>query len=212
MTAELWGAVDGLTKPYRQRLERDGGATEWVQVGSLLEQLTEAVQSGAGDSGPGVQGSRPPLDVACVSLLIEISDAVRDGCRGFDIKRRFDTAADLRQLASRLTREQDNTDEIAWWVEALRGWCSRIRATISSDPDRSWRLHGIPCPDCSTRYVHEWDDGQKLRRPAIHVIWSNGLVRAIQCNACAATWYRGTDLDDLCARLLNQQTTNRMSA
>jgi hypothetical protein len=211
VTGDLWSAVDLLTKPHRQRLERDNGSTEWVEIGSLLDQLTEAVQSGSGESGRGVQGSRPPLDVACVSLLIDIAEAVREACRGFDIKRQFDTAKDLRRLASRLVAEQDNDDEIDWWVDALHGWCRHIRSAISIDPDRSWRLHGVPCPDCRTMHILENDDGQAVRRPAIHVIWASGLVRAIQCQACEATWYRGTSLDALVGQIEQQRLQQRAS-
>jgi hypothetical protein len=207
MSAELWAAVDGLTRPVRQRLERDGGGSEWANMPSLLAQLIEAVQTGAGGSGKGKQESRPPLDIACMSLLLEIAGDIAEACRSFDIKRDFDIEKDLRHLASAVTAVPDNGDEIDWWTERVRRWCGQIRATISSDPDRSWRLHGVPCPDCGTKHVTEQQNGETLRTPVIQVKWVRGLVRYIQCQACEAVWYRGADLEQLAERLLARATT-----
>lgn len=205
MSQDLWSAVDGLTNPRRERVDRDNGRGEWITLPSLFDQLTEAVQSGPGSGGHGRQGSRPPLDVECVSLLLDIAGAVADACRGLELKRTFDTPEDLRSVVSRLIREPDSGDEQDWWVTQIRAWCGQIRATISSDPDRPWELHDVPCPECGARTTHSNNDTERVRRPAITVWWSRGYVRAVECRVCTAVWYRGTDLETLVERMLQTQ-------
>lgn len=213
VSQDLWLATDRLTNSYRQRLERDHGQQEWVRMASLLDQLTEAVQSGAGSrEGSGVEGSRAPLDVACLSLLFDITETIRDAMRSFDVKRTFDTGRDLRALVSRLTREPDSDEEQEWWVGRVNGWCGQIKATISSDPDRPWQLHNVPCPECRAKTVTVAEDGEEVRKAAVLVTWSRELVRAVECRACGAVWYRGTDLETLVERMLARHDTPSSTA
>lgn len=204
---DLWQAVDRLTNPYRQRLERDNGTHEWVSMSSLFDQLSDAVQTGAGTQAHGVQGSKPPLDTACLSLLIEIAEAVADACRSLTVRRSFDTPTDLRAVVSEMGRRTDDGDEQDWWVGQLNSWCGQIRAAISSDPDRPWQLHNVACPDCAARTVPVADAGETVRRSAVLVTWSRGYVRAVECRACGAVWYRGADLDRLVEQMMGRRDT-----
>lgn len=209
MTEQLWAAVDRLTKPTREKLERDGDRFEWMHMPSLFDQLAEAVQSGAGGMGHGKQQSRPPLDIACMSLLLEIADTVADACRSYSLKRTFDTPKDLRQVASQLLRVGDE-DLTSWWTDQLRSWCGQIKAAISCDPDRSWRLHGLACPECGADSIPERTPDGTMRTPAIEVVWRAGLVRAVACRMCGATWMRGEGLDTLAERVLEGSKSSDM--
>lgn len=198
---DIWAAVDRLTNPIRERIERDGGRLEWITLPSLYDQLAEAVQNGAGSQARGVQASRPPLDAIALSLLVDIDGTIREACRDRDVKRAFDTHRDLRGLASSLLRESEG-DELDWWTGKLGEWAGEIRAVISSDPDRPTRLHSIPCPACRATHVTERDGTDHVRRPAIVVSWANGYVRAVECRMCGAVWFRGADLEKLADDLI----------
>lgn len=195
----LWQAVDRLTSPTREKLERDQGATQWVRLPSLFDQLVEAVQSGRGSEGHGRQASRPPLDIACVSLLIEIAEAVADAMRSYERNRTFHTPTDLRSVASSVVADPDGDQD--WWTEQIQSWCGQIRAVISNDVDRPWHLHGVACPECAAIHVTNPEDGELVRRPAVVVTWARGYVRAVECRMCGAVWYRGSDLERLVEKI-----------
>lgn len=202
MTADIWAAVDRLTQPQRQRLERDTGGVEWVRLPSLLDQLAEAVKSLTSSAGPGKQQSRPPLNVDCMSLLLEITEAAGEFLREHRIKRKFELGDDLRQVASKLTVIGDD-DQSDWWVDECRHWAARIRLMISNNPDRPWNLHGLPCPDCGAKTVPDVTaDGSAVRVPAVVVEWARGYVRAVTCRSCDAVWLRGAELEDLAEKIL----------
>jgi hypothetical protein len=205
VSAGLWSAVDELTKPQQLRLLRDDGSTEWVRLPCLFMQLADAVQTGAGGHARGKQQSRPPLDIVCMSLLIDIAETVADACRSYDLKRYRDTPRDMRQVASTLVRIGDD-DLTDWWVGRLHRWCGSIRSNISNDTDRPWHLQGLPCPHCAATFAPDVDeDGLPIRRPAVIVTWRGGYVRAVECRMCTAVWYRGSDLETLAEQILAQR-------
>jgi hypothetical protein len=168
---------------------------------SLLQQLAEAVVSGAGGHGRGKQGSRPPLDIAAMSLMLEIVSCVREALIGFDRKPDPDTGESVRDLASELLRHPDEADAVDWWTSQFRSWGGQIRAAISSDPDRPTRLWGVACPECSVKFIPEIRDGEQVKRPAVFVHWNRKLLQAIECSACTASWFRGEQLDQLVDRM-----------
>jgi hypothetical protein len=183
-------------------------------MGSLFDQLVEAVETGAGSKqGHSKPGSRPPCDIAAMSLLIEIAEAVRDACLGLEIKRKRSTPDDLRQVCSRIitgAASGDGTDELDWWTAKISEWCAQIRITISNDPDRTWRLTGYACLDCGADAKIEVRDGYHYRVPVVEVVWREGLVRAVHCTECNHTWMRGSEFDEIAARGIGESV--RLSA
>lgn len=206
-----WDAADRLTQPAHERLVRDNGHTERVQLPSLLDQLVEAMESGAGDKTGRMQASKPPLDTACMSLLCTITDTVRDGLRQRDIKRTFCLADDLRALVSAVNRQGD-LDCIDQWARHLRSWAAQIRATISNDPDRTWRMHGAACRVCGSTSVPVYgDDGDKTRQPALIVHSEDGVIDLIRCDFCGSE-LNGPDLVDIVRRAPRAVTVSDQAA
>lgn len=193
---DLWGAADRLTKPTRTKLIRDDGASESVELPSLLDQLVEAMESGT-ETGTahGVPASRPPTDAAALSLLIEIAGTIRDACRQRRIKRSFDDAKDLRALVSAINTE-GQPDRIDACARLVGSWCGRIKATISSDPDRTWRMHGAACRVCRSTSVPVFeDDGSEARQPALIVHSQDGRIERISCDFCGSVLSSDAMLD-----------------
>lgn len=194
-----WDAADALTKPGTRRLVRDNGHTERVTLPSLLDQLVEAMESGAGQKTGRMQASKPPLDTACMSLLFTITDTVRDGLRQRKIKRTFQLADDLRALVSAVNTEGD-TARIDQCARMLRSWAGQIRATISNDPDRTWRMHGAACRVCGSTSVPVFDeDGDQTHQPALIVHSNDGVIDLIRCDFCGSE-LTGPDLVDIVRR------------
>jgi hypothetical protein len=181
-----WDAVDALTRPTLTRLTRDNGHTERVTLPSLLDQLVEAMYGAESGGSHGVPSSRPPVDTAALSLLCRITDTVRDALRQRKLKRSFVLADDLRSLTSAVNTEGD-PDRINDCVRLVRSWAGQIRATISNDPDRTWRLHGAACRVCASTTVPVFDaDGGETRQPALIVHSDDGRIDKIECGFCGS--------------------------
>jgi len=201
---DLWDAADALTQPTRQRLIRDHGPTEWIVLPSLFDQLVEAIDSGRGGAGHGKQTSKPPLDAQALSLLIEIAEHIRSGCWNWRVKRTFDNPRDLRQIVSAVIRHNQPT-EIAATHKQIRGWASKIRTLISSDPDRTWRMHSAACRVCGSVSVPVFaDDGTQTRQPALAVHSADGVIDHIECGFCGSI-LTGPDLAAIVTDTLRAQ-------
>jgi hypothetical protein len=182
----LWDAADAITNPTRIRLQRDVGPGEWVTLPSLWLQLVDAIDKDTMDGGNGKQQSRPPLNTAALSLLLEISTGVRDWMLDAGLKRTRDVPKDLRSIVSHViaTTEQK---AMGTTLETLRRWRSRVKATISNDPDRTWRMHGAACRVCSSTSVPVFDDdGTETRQPALIVHSEDGVIDRIECAFCSS--------------------------
>lgn len=195
-TAELWSAVDRLVKPSRVRLVRDSRRVERVTLPSLFDQLVDAIETGTGSAAHGVQTSKPPLDVMALALLIEIAATVRSGCWNWHLKRTRDTPKDLRQIATAVIGYGD-VALIDATARKVYSWGTRIRTVISSDPDRTWRMHGAACRVCSSTTVPAFsDDGEETRQPALIVHSEDGVIDRVECGFCGST-LTGDDLTAL---------------
>lgn len=194
-----WNAADRLTRPTWKRLIRDNGHTERVRLPSLLDQLVEAMDGGETGGAHGVPSSRPPMDAASLSLLLQITNTVRDGLRQRRIKRTFRIKDDLRALVSAVNTENDPA-RIDACARLLRSWAAQIKATISNDVDRTWRMHGAACRVCGSRTVSVFDeDGTETRQPALIVHSNDGVIDLIRCDFCG-TELAGPDLVDIVRR------------
>lgn len=193
---DLWDSVDKLTRPTWKRLVRDNGHTEKVQLPSLLDQLVDAMESGAGQKTGSAFASKLPMDAGALSLLIEIAEHIRTGCWNWRIKRKHDNDKDLRQMVSAVI-SHGNPGEIDQTCTMVNSWCGRIKATISNDPDRTWRMHHAACRVCSSTMVPVWDeDGTESRKPALIVHSEDGRIEKIECAFCGSV-LTGPDLVDL---------------
>ncbi len=191
---DLWAACDRLTNPTRERLTLDTG-TVWIRLPSLWMQLHEAIESGAGlQTGGRGQQSKPPCDSTALSLLLEIATDVRNGCLNARIKRSHDVPRDLRSLVSHVNASADPA-ALTMWHTLIRSWVSRVRVTISNDPDRTWPMRGA-CRVCSSETVPVWEDGEELRAPALSVHSEGGVINRIECRFCGST-LNGDDLTQL---------------
>lgn len=183
---DLWDATDRLTQPTYTRLVRDNGHAERVRLDSLLDQLVEAMNSGETGGAHGVPASKPPVDAAALSLLVDITNTVRDALRDRGIKRTFRLGDDLRALTSAVNTQGDPA-RIAACTRLGRSWAAQIKATISNDPDRTWRLHGAACRVCAATTVPVFaDDGTETRQPALIVHSEDGRIESIECGFCGS--------------------------
>lgn len=193
---DTWNALDALIRTTRIRLSRDDGASERITLPPLLDQLIDAMETGSGTKTGNAQQSRPPLDTAALSLLIEIAQTTRSGCWNWNLKRSRNIPTDLRQIVSAVIHHGD-ADTIDQLHDRLKSWCAQIRTTISSDPDRTWRMHGAACRVCASTTVPAYDEeGQESRQPALIVHSEDGVIDRIQCGFCGST-LAGEDLTQI---------------
>lgn len=189
---------------------RDGVSPEWLTVPSLWVQLCEAVESGSGSKSRSVQRSQAPLDVSALALKMRIVAAVANGCHRASVQRKglLDVPRDLRALVSALIRAGDQ-DTLATTLKLLRSWANQIRATISNDPDRTWRMHGAACQVCASTTVPVWnDDGEETRQPALIVHSNEGVIDKVECGFCGST-LTGPDLTRLLFDTLKKTDADR---
>jgi hypothetical protein len=198
-TRDHWDAADRLTKPSWRRLTRDNGATERVQLPPLLDQLVEAMESGREGNTHGVPASKPPMDAACLSLLVEVTNTVRDALRQRRIKRSFDLDVDLRALVSAVNTDS-NPEQVDRCARLLRSWAGQIKAAIANDPDRTWRMHGAACRVCGSVTVPVFGpDGELTRQPALIVHSEDGVIGSVECSFCGSR-LTGPELVDIVRR------------
>ena len=190
---DLWLICDRLTNPTRERLTLDTG-TVWIRLPSLWTQLYDLIDKNTADAGNGKQQSRPPLNTAALSLLLEIATAVRDGCHQAHLRRSFDVPKDLRSIVSDVIRRAD-PDALDTSHALIRGWIGRIHAVVPR-PDKPWRIHSAACRVCSSTTVSVWEDGEELRVPALVAHSADGTIRMVECTFCG-TQHDGDDLTTL---------------
>ena len=131
-----------------------------------------------------------------LALLLEIAATVRSGCWNWHLKRTRDTPKDLRQIATAVIGYGD-VALIDATARKVYSWGTRIRTVISSDPDRTWRMHGAACRVCSSTTVPAFsDDGEETRQPALIVHSEDGVIDRVECGFCGST-LTGDDLTAL---------------
>jgi len=209
---DLWNACDSLTNPTRVWLAHDDGTKERIMLPSLFDQLVEAIESGSGQKTGAGQLSKPPCDGGALSLLIEIATDVMDMVfavnrwvtatgHGRLIKRTRDVPKDLRQLASHVISYEP--DSLPKTLTTVRSWATKVRVTISNDPDRTWRMHGAACQVCSSTTVAVWDADGETSQPAMIVHSEGGVIDGVECGFCGSK-LTGDDLTQLILDMLRK--------
>jgi hypothetical protein len=247
----IWDAVDRLTKPRRQRLERApeewvndpapayltdpaGGIScsvaayrahreahraavaTWATIPSLWEQSTIALHGGEVQASG--HGSKPLRERSIADLdLMEIRSLIRDTTRRELEQRNVPVPAtrdrrqadfdpgEIRTLASKVIAEGNSTiahattDGLDWWRHRFEQWGRLLETYLrtAEHAARPVRLRNAPCPDCGTRQVRVDVDGEAVVVPAIVIDFRDGYIRAAECSACGAAWFRGPDLQAL---------------
>lgn len=181
-------ALDALTVPTRLRVEHDDGTSAWGKVGSLLDQLDEAVTTPSGAAGAFTPRSKPPCYVDALSLLAEIESTVGT----FE---RQTLAGQVRAwaLASPLVKATDTVTR----------WASMARTML--DPRSRRRVRGTSCPACGARRVFDCRDdatGEVHFRPPLEIDTDAGVCRCTSPR-CDAVWT--TDRWEHLALVLEQQ-------
>ena len=192
-TRDLWAAVDALTQPRRRKLQRDDDTVEWFTLPSLWAQLVEAMDKNTGDQGNGKLQSRPPVNTAAMSLLLEIAGAVRTERRDRRLKAALDTPLELRAVISDVIRELDRPHPDnpqwtvwQWWEVTVRSWTARVRAAVGQSD--TYRLHNAVCLTCGATTVPAFDtDGTETGRQPALIVWSpDGVVSSVDCDMCGS--------------------------
>lgn len=195
----LLDAVDELTKPTRTKLIQDGPHGELVEgrrtitveQPSLLEQLDTAIRSsmgGASTSGASLAFERGLLDAGALFAAIKINAAIKDWCRGLNVKTTNNPTTDLRAwYAATLSHEFPPGAE-EYRIRTMRGWVGQIRSLL--DPPREKDLPDA-CPLCGAT---EWWDpktSHKFLRPLV-IRYRPGpdMVQDAKgmCRACETVW------------------------
>lgn len=233
----LWTAVDAITKPTRRKVDRDTDA-DWLhelrdgtgitlcdvaayraatlaygEIPSLWDQATWALTTGSEQTEGGGQTplrERSPADLNLMETMSDIREAVRLQLEGRNVKPEGTVPQQMRRLASTLVR-LGNSEHVEWWTFRFSQW-ARVLMTYLQALDRMpkpVRLRNAPCPLCRTRQVTVVEDGERKVYPPILIDFEDGWIRAAQCTACGAAWFRGNDLGQL-ANLLEDQ--GRISA
>ncbi len=212
----LQHAIDQLTRRQRIRLYRAGHTrAEWHTLPSLLDQLTAA--AGYRGTGTGSAGGRArlPISTDVVNLLDTITRAVTTALTRHAPGQPRPTLTDaIRLLGTVIPADLADT-----YAGHITEWTTEARAVLRLATPRPRWAPGATCPACGADTYTAEQDGEKVRRPALSVQWTDHTdrdtyrpdadqyVRAVTCDVCQASWWRGPDLDVLVDQMLHANLT-----
>lgn len=194
----VWAAVDHLTQPTKQRVERDDGTVTWADVPSLLDQASSALvngNEGAGGVRWGTQAERSPLDLD----LMEVCAIIRGTTEALlrERKQKVDgrsVGAHVRELAAIVVTNEPG--ELWWWEYRFASWARLLETylrVVKRQP-MALRLRNSACPQCEATQVVEAGEYGNEVKPALVIAFRDGYARAAECSACGHHWWRGDDL------------------
>lgn len=174
---------------------------------SLWDRASDALGVGLEGGARSALAGRSPVDID----LMEIRGIIRGTVihdlreRGVRIKKTDTIPMLIRRLATYVIGHEP--DQLWWYEYRFAQWArlleTYLRAVLDDGP-KSMHLRNTACTECGTRQVRvEADDGYQLV-PALTAEYREGTFRAIVCAACAATTWRGDDLETLAAKILKQ--------
>jgi hypothetical protein len=200
--AQIWAGVDELTKVSTVAIERDDGTRTYAKIPSLWEQSNVAI-SGRADVNvrTGSAAERSPVDLNLLEVRSLIRNTTQRAIRTRQQIPRPGVPAQLRQLASLVVGEAP--DRHWWWAYRFPSWARLLRTylDLSERTPMPVRLRGSACPSCGTRQVSTESDDGLVIVPALVIDFRQGFVRAAECAACHAHWWRGAELEALAVAL-----------
>lgn len=114
-----------------------------------------------------------------------------------------DVPASIRQLATTIATVGDE-DLTAWWRYRVDSWCRQITHALHlTDDPQPRRIRDTACPTCQATHVTVTTDGESERVPALLIDFAGAYIRAAECSACGASWFRGAALAELADTLNN---------
>lgn len=180
---DLEHAVDTLTLPVRQRIERDTGEQQWAEVPALVEQLEQAIESSSGAASKFSPRSKPPLYLDAVVMRQDIDEHLRL------FKDRTTRAGRMRAWSAAAgDLKATDPDGLIYCAEKAAHWVSGIRGLL--DPKPRFRMRGQACPECGTVRVldnHDTDNDEQTWRPALEIDTDRGVCRCV-AHGCRAEW------------------------
>lgn len=223
----LWDAVDAITKPSMRQVTRDdapewlvelaedatltrcdvrsyrAATTNWGTQPSLWMQAEQALTTGteAGGTGKSPLRERSPADLDLMETMLTIRESMSWQLTGRGITPKPGMQAQMRQLAAHVVTNEPQ--HVQWWTYRFEQW-ERVLAVylraIDTGP-RPVRLRNSSCPKCHVAQVTVETDSGPIVAPALVIDFVNGWIRAAECTACGASWFRGDDLGQLAEQL-----------
>lgn len=169
-----------------------------IRLGGIWDQLSSEVAGGA-SPGPRARGSRPPVKLSVVSLIMDVRVAAREGSEDLAHRCTPDAMANLWLIHGALVAKPDE-DLIGWWSDAVQEWANRGDAILS--PHALERLYGAICPICASVSGNALQDGEWVKVPAIEVGWDDDSVKVVCCRVCGSRWDRDDNLSGLFDRMM----------
>lgn len=133
-------------------------------------------------------------------------------CPGYILQTERDYPAELRAIAANMPDQE----QVVIWTEILRRWAHIARAELGLNPNRPQWARDSACPECGSKEATADQDGETVRTPALAITWGvpdgeesdyhedhDYKVRAVECRACSAAWWRGPELDSLVTAMFN---------
>lgn len=177
-----------------------------AETPSLWDRASDALGVGLEGGARSTLAGRSPVDID----LMEIRGIIRETVIHDLVERRVrikktDTVPQLlRRLAAYIKGREP--DQLWWYEYRFAQWARLLETYLRAvlEQPKSIRLLNTACTECGTRQVRvEAEDGHQLV-PALVAEFRDGVFRAIVCGACAATTWRGDDLETLAAKIASQ--------
>ena len=170
--------VHEFTRPHKTTIDREDGTTEYVDVHSLLDQLSEAMTANRGTGGSGSL-AKSPVSLNAVDLWLEIADTTLQHWpgRGRPHLARTPLPQRIQQWAAHALNSNNpqNEEDLSRY---LNRWTSAVEALFEPSVDLS-----APCPDCGESWFWTHDGVEDVKKRAL----TYNQHRAM-CHCCGQTW------------------------
>ena len=205
MTATFLDLIDQLTRPHPVTVQRLAGA-EIRTEDALFVQLRSAVFGGMEGGGGRQTGINPPIDVAALDVIEEITVQASEALAAVTHSPtpyghveeyvrlwagQVDEAAPVVVTVPAMNEQgqafRERREYNAYELVSL--WVSRIREFF--DPPRKMEIiAACPEPECGQRYVYRDKDGEHTRSAALTISIDRETERptGARCGACGAMW------------------------
>lgn len=204
--AELAPLINEFTNPRKLPPENGAPATTLPSLWDLL--ITDTARTGGTDGS--TQRSRPPVSTAVLSLTHDVrrtlesrlrlagqptitrTRTIPDEHRPLIATRTDSTLVEIwRDIPAELRTINQLTngrDEQAEWADRVATWIHQAKAALGLLPTRIQLPRGTRCMDCGKAWVVGVEDGEEVRRPAVHLIWHDtGRLHYVACHACGSS-------------------------